>query len=381
MAPGFWQREPLQIDGVILDGPFSTRFESALKSKAVELVDRATLVMMDHQTYRLIDGARQVDGLSRLPYCRQNLLEIDDNAGYTPEDFADVRVVSKFVKSVLEFQRSIGVSDYISPAFFVNRPDSPWTAVNTRLLEESIAQVGTFVYAMLPGSTESLRDAGLVDSLSKSGAAGVYALISPVAAQSDSINKLVRYTEALRELKDRGLDVIAARQPAFGLLLLAAGLASFDSGIAQAESFDFPSKIRVPKPNGKEKSGRGGKARRVYSTTLMRSLPQQVAKEIFDTPGLRSLFVCRGPCCKDSLSNAISSPREHFVWSRTSEIEDIRNLQPAARLRHIENRLETARQASRKLQRHVGDLGGNSDYVERWTSVLEVTAGVMRGGR
>jgi hypothetical protein len=41
---------------------------------------------------------------------------------------------------------------------------------------------------------------------------------------------------------------------------------------------------------------------------------------------------------------------------------------------------DTTRLAGRKLQRHFDDFRGRFDYVERRSGVLDVTAGVLRGG-
>jgi hypothetical protein len=380
MSPGLLNGgRTLNLDGIVLDAPHADRFSQALKGSPLReaIQDKPVQIIVDNQAYRLTDGSRTTDALANLPYTRAAITG-DESRGYVPDDFTS-DMVHAVVKSVLEFQSAVGVTDYTAPAFYVDRPDSPWADVNHSLLKESRNQAGTFLYATFCGSHQALCESDAVSAIAESGALGAYVLASPLDARRNSIVKLVKYIEMLSEMKLRGLSVIAARQPAFGLLLLAAGISGFDGGIAQSETFDFKTVVRDVKKDESGKNTRGGRQRPVYSPALLTSIPRELAARVLETPGMRSVLRCDQPCCRDSLANAVTASREHFVWSRAKEIEDIRSSHPALRTRHVVGKLNNAHQNGARLARAYQSDNLNFDHLERWSSVLEATLAITEG--
>ncbi len=291
---------PLPLEGVVFDSPHvkdSARLRESLPSDC--------RVFVDPQVYRMQEASSlEIAALNSLPYSPQE-------RPYEIEDFDDL-TVSSFVQSVLDFQTAARVTSYLAPAFYLPNRSSPWRDVNARLLRESIRQVGTGIFATLCGATETLRDVGLAGEISTSGAEGVYLLISPFAPLADSVSKMVDYLRLTGQLWQAGVEVVAARQPAFGLGLLALGIASFDSGIAQAEDFNYRNLVRkrAVRPDG---SSGEGKPRRVYFSDLMTTVSADAAAMVLETPALRSLLSCDRFCCEYAPDRVLVRPQEHFL--------------------------------------------------------------------
>ncbi len=176
----------------------------------------------------------------------------------------------------------------------------------------------------------------------------------------------------------RRLNIVAARQPAFGLVQLALDIAGFDSGIAQSEGFDFPSLMRRAKQPNMRGQG-SGRARRVYFGDLLTSLSPSLANRILAQPGLRSSFACSGPCCRERLSDAVLSARDHFLWGRMKEIQEMRAIAPSLRPRFLANKLSRAAQLSKKVLRAFPDESLDFSHLANWSSALEATASVVSG--
>jgi len=378
LSPGLWT-PGLPLEGIVLDAAQADRLGEQLQANPLKaaLADRPIQILLDHQVYRLTDGQHRLPALARLPYSRNTLMSHGEAGGYSPSDFSDHRFVTRFVQAVFDYQSRLGVTDYTAPAFFVSANDSAWFTVNESLRRESVQQAGTFLYGTICVNLRSVIQE-LFESLGRGRVSGVYVLVSPFNATRASVGKLLRFTELLKELRLRGLNVVAARQPAFGLVQLALDIAGFDSGIAQSEGFDFPSLVRrVTQP---KKRGRGsGRARRVYFGDLLTSLSPSLANRIFAQPGLRSSFACNGPCCRERLSDAVLSARDHFLWGRMNEIQELRAIAPSLRPRFLANKLSRAAQLSKKILRAFPDESLDFSHLVNWSSALEATASVVSG--
>lgn len=378
LTPGYWQKKPVELDGVVMDAMFAHRMGEPLKSdpirraftdRPIGIADRPIQILIDPQAYRLVDGHRRVAAVDALPYSRAALMG-DSGRGFRHEDFDDSQTVSRFVKAALGFQRELAASDYIAPSFYVEKPDSPWIDVNRRVLNESIRQAGTFVYATFCGSLTALEDsdstAAIVDN-----ASAVYVLVSPMDARHESVTKLLRFVDGLERFKAHGVQVLCGRQPAFGLILMALGIGGFDSGIARIESFNYASLARDLRRDTSSKV-RGGRSRPVYVSKLMMSIPRPLASKLLDTPGIKSQLNCQGLCCKDNMTDALQSAREHFVWSRLDEVKQLRGIPPSAQTRHVAEKLAGAHQFAKTLQRNFPQERWDFDFLDNWSRVVEV---------
>ncbi len=378
LTPGLWT-PGLPLEGIVLDAAQADRLGEPLQANPLKaaLADRPIQILVDHQVYRLVDGQHRVPALARPPYSRKTLVYDGDDRGYSPSDFSDRRFVTRFVQTVFDYQSRLGVTDYTAPAFFVSATDSAWISVNEFLRRESVQQAGTFLYGTICVNLRAVSQE-MFDSLARDQVSGVYVLVSPFNATKASVGKLLRFTELLNELRRRRLNIVAARQPAFGLVQLALDIAGFDSGIAQSEGFDFPSLMRRAKQPNMRGQG-SGRARRVYFGDLLTSLSPSLANRILAQPGLRSSFACSGPCCRERLSDAVLSARDHFLWGRMKEIQEMRAIAPSLRPRFLANKLSRAAQLSKKVLRAFPDESLDFSHLANWSSALEATASVVSG--
>lgn len=379
MTPGYWQKQPAAIDGVVLDAPFAHRLGEPLKVDPLRqaVTDSSTLLLVDLHSCRLAEGNWRPEAVDQLPYSARSLLG-ESKDGFTPRDFDNDALVRRFVRSALEFQSRLSASDYIAPSFYLDGQTSEWNVPNERILRESIRQAGTFVHASFCGSLSAIETSPFVVNICEH-AASAYVLVSPMNARDSSVTKLLRFVKGLERFKDHGISVIAGRQPAFGLSLMALGISGFDSGLAHVESFDYRSTVRETK---RTRTGgrRGGKSRPVYSSKLMTNLAPQQFDRLMGLPGMRGDLSCTGFCCRDNMTDAIQAAREHFVWSRLEEISQLREVSPAGRVRYVSEKLAGAHQLAKRVQRLVPEMDWSFQHLDNWSRVTEVVgAEVVRG--
>ena len=171
---------------------------------------------------------------------------------FSPQQFADVSMRRRFIQAVLDRQNEISPTHFVAPGFYIESPASPWITVNELLLKDTKAETGGRLYATVCGSYDGIvrRDSqyGLIygRSAAELGVEGALVLISPLSARSAGPTKLLRILQFFEALQDGGLNVVACRQPAFGLGCLAFGVGGFDSGVASSEAFRFPCPYPTP---------------------------------------------------------------------------------------------------------------------------------------
>jgi len=370
LTPNLWQQTPVALDGIVLDASHAERFDASAREK---LLKAGSQVMVDHQVYRLQHASStEFASLMSLPYAREQ--------EYEPDYFRSPDAVQRFVQSALDFQHELKVTDYLAPAFFVDSKDSAWRDVNEDLLRESIRQAGGQVYATICGSLSAVSDGAFVARITKSGAIGAYVMVSPLRATRDPVSKLVQYVQLLESIHETSLSVVAARQPGFGLALLALGIAGFDSGIAQAEQFNYPYLVRRRTPS--KRGQRQGRSLRVYLANLISSVPVGVARFILSTPGLRASFSCDQVCCRDSVTDAIVHNRDHILWSRLHELKQLRDVHRPWRVRHYMERVSYAHQLGDKVRKMLPNgEGPRFTHLDTWSRVVETVAAARQAGR
>jgi len=371
LTPDFEQKLPLQIDGVVVDGNHSTKFKDLR-----ERLSGDSQVLIDHQVYRLQQAScRDHPSLVALPYAHKE-------REYRPEDFADDDFIKTFVQSVLNEQHKFRVTDYLAPSFFVSSPESPWLELNRRLLGETMNQVGAQVYATVCIPSNMQRNSIVIDWTINSGAAGVYLLVTPLSALTDPIPKLVQFLDLAKRLSDAGLTVIAGRQPAFGLAMMAMGVASFDAGIAQSERFNLANLVRPKRRTEAQVHPRHGAPRGIYLADLMTTVPAKVAKSILSVPSLKALLVCDELCCRGSFQSILVRPEEHFLWARAREVAAIRSDPKDWRPRRLAERVSRARQVADKIKVTLGTAAPSFEHLDRWPRVIEqISASFRVSGR
>lgn len=380
LTPGYWQRQPANLDGIVLDAPFAHRMGEPLKRDPLREVlrDAPTAILVDHHAYRLADGSWLSEAVKQLPYSPSHLVG-EAGRGFLPSDFGSPPLVKRFVKCAFDFQHALSVSDYMAPAFYLDGPNSEWLEPNRLILQECVRQAGTFLFATFCGSLAALEDKNVLRAISEN-ASSAYVLVSPMDARESSVTKLLRYVRSIERLKASGLSVVTGRQPAFGLALMAVGCAGFDSGLAQIEAFDYRSLVREVKRDGDGRAG-GGRSRPVYVSKLMSSLPRGTVGRLLAMAGMKSQLGCDGLCCRDNMTDALRAAREHFLWSRLREVQELRDISPSGRVRHVRERLAAAHQFAKSLKRLVPDEPWDFGYLDNWSRVVEVVGASAVGGR
>jgi len=359
--------EPIDVDGLIIDAPHAESFRNVRQKLPI-----TSRFLIDPQVYRLQSSSfAEHLALMGLPYS-------PGEAEITPAVFESPGFKSRFVKSVLDYQVEANVTTLVAPAFYVESPNSPWIKVNERLLKESIKQAGHEIFASLCGSYGTLckppEDTDVLKAITSNQVAGILLLVSPFAAANDSPAKLVQYLELLNALNPLGAEVISCRQPAFGLSYMALNLASFDSGIGITEQFDYASLVR-PKSRAStsdttEKQS-GGRKVKVYLRQLMTSVSSKVAADILSTSGVAGSFVCNEACCRDSVKGSLLKSREHFLYSRTTEVRELKNRLIGWRREHVSQSLISARQLSEKVLTAFPDTPVRTfRHLDIWLRVL-----------
>jgi hypothetical protein len=112
------------------------------------------------------------------------------------------------------------------------------------VVEASFAQSDPPLLRRLSGRRAMKEPQPLIAPLADLPLAGIYVQPLRLIPTRDSIEKLVLYVRLLERLEALGLPVIAGRVGAFGLVLEAAGVGLFDSGLGETEAFDLASLTR-----------------------------------------------------------------------------------------------------------------------------------------
>jgi len=167
-------------------------------------------------------------------------------------------------------------------------------------------------------------------------------------------------------------EVVACRQPAFGLGCMALAASGFDSGIGTTERFDFTTLTRPsPKDATGSRPGRGGRRGTIYLPQLTTSVPYPVADAILSVSGLTGSFVCTEPCCRDNVRDVLHKGREHFVYSRLREIRDLKRRPSEWRAEQFSQCLIVSRQMSEKVLRAFPDGPVTTfRYLDVWSRVM-----------
>lgn len=313
--------DPIQLDGLVIEACLTSVYAD-LRPK----VPKGSTIIVDPQVYRLQrESFLDQPSLTNLPYCPAN--------------------------------GTLGVSTYVAPAFFMESLDSPWRDVNTKLLKETRKQAGPKMFATLCGSYSGLcaavEPAAVVRYISEYSVEGVLVLVSPIRALADSPTKLTNFVRLLECLRGAFGQVIACRQPAFGLGCMALGVAGFDSGIGAAEQFDYAALTRPqPKPHDEPlKLSKGGRPLRkmIHLPQLLTAVPYSVADTILSTSGVAGSFVCGEPCCRQTVKGALIRNREHFLYTRLNELAQMRSKPQTWRTEHLSQLLIASRQMAEKV--------------------------------
>jgi hypothetical protein len=333
--------------------------------------------IVDPQTARFV-GERfmQVEQFDRIPF--------KPDAPITPEALTP-SVADELARAVMRFEQGAGASCYVAAGMpYADVDLDGWIRRNDRLLSASCAANGTgdtkrrpLIAQVLPGRKAIASPKLIVNRLMDHPIDAVYVQPLRLNPARDSVEKLTQYVEFLLALKTTGLSVVAGRVGAFGLVLQALGIPSFDSGLCQAEAFDLASLNRpLTERERKRRSERGGGGdRRIYIEQLKTTLTGRHAAAILANRQLRSRFTCSLGCCQHrGFDELPDRRRQHYLWVRQHEVNELRDCPTdATRVDWIHERLRDARGAGRAVRKA---LAGEEDdlprfeHLDRWIGVL-----------
>jgi hypothetical protein len=198
----------------------------------------------------------------------------------------------------------------------------------------------------------------------------------------DGLEKLAQYARCLMRLNAEGLSPIAGRVGAFGLVLQALGIPSFDSGLNQAEAFDLAALNRALTESERErrKRARGGD-RRIYFEPLKTTLKGRHAAAILENRALRGRFTCALGCCQHrGFEDLADRRREHYLWVRAHEVEVLRDTPTdGLRIDLVHEQLRDAREHGAAVRRALASQTNDVpdfDHIDRWIGVLAHEGGL-----
>jgi hypothetical protein len=233
----------------------------------------------------------------------------------------------------------------LAPTHFLqDGVNDSWFLIDRRLVTQlrqkldDLGRQATGIYYPLATSTKLFFDhpqrAKLRSVLSGLPIDGIWLRIHPIGSWSGD-NVLRRYIVACQDFHLLGKPLIAERNGALGLPLLAFGAVSgLDSGITSGEQFNFARLKKVPK-----KRPVFAARPRVYVGALGAFLQRNDAIEFFTDPRLRQ-YGCRDTaCCQRGFESMTKDPRRHFAFARMEEVALLSGtpemLRPASYLQRI----------------------------------------------
>lgn len=354
------------LGGAVVDATFAAE-QPALLGRLRQL---GLPYVVDPQSLRFASaGYLGTQSLAKLPYAPSAPLE----GQMTSEH------LRRFVTESLVFQQQRGVAAYVVPALPFERLFG-LHADRYRQVHEVAAELnGSTVplkplFAFAAPGTRVLRSPyALFSRLVGLPISGMYVQPTRLNPKSDSVERLAAYANFLRCAAEYAIPTIAGRVGAFGILLEAIGVAAFDSGLAQRESFDLRSLVRARK---RDKSGRqsGGRQRRVYVRQLLTTVADVQAKILLSDPSLRAEFACGLGPCRFAIEAQIERYKTHFFHSRIAELEDLRSL-PTREMRvaYVDRLLERAIEKAAHVNRLLESKGASRiqfEHLPRWQAAF-----------
>jgi hypothetical protein len=369
----------VKLEGAVVEATYAAEQPPLLQRLAADSVPQ----VIDPQTVRFC-GARylQVEKLRGLPY--------SPSGPITADDFPKSEAVS-LARGVLHFEHRAGAACYVAAGVpYFDRDADAWLRHNEELLAAACALNGTsdiprrpMIAQVVPGPKALADPEQIVNRLIDYPVTAVYVQPQRLDPVHDNLEKLAQYVRFLLTLDANGLAVIAGRVGAFGLVLQALGIPSFDSGLNQAEAFNLTSLNRplTEREQERRKQGKGGGDRRIYFELLKTTLKGRHAAAILANAGIRGRFTCTLGCCQHrGFEDLPERRREHCLWTRHHEIDDMRAKSTGAlRIDHVHEQLRDAREhgtaVRRALARHEVDIP-SFDHIDRWIGVLAHEGGL-----
>jgi eukaryotic-like serine/threonine-protein kinase len=307
-----------KLDSVIYPAHFLPRYK-----KSLEAFRRLGVpYLFDPMTYRLpYSSFAQTQGLVNLPYVP------DRNSVLAPTALQSLQEQQSYAKQTLDWQLQWGCSILVAPFHFCRDLNSPWTDIDIKLIEESIAYARSKpnappVYAWLcisiePYTVESNRLA-LLNRYSRARADGYFFYVDTLDERTNNPLQLRAYLDVIHLFQKLGKPVFACRIGTLGLGFLAAGADGTTSGIASLTTFS-ESTLLVNRSAGYDMT------KKYYIPGLMLTLPVPMAQDIL-SDNRNSSLRCNCPHCAGASRGLDKVAKAHFLQARSEEIAELNRL-------------------------------------------------------
>ena len=366
----------VQLSGAVVEATFAHQDPPLLR----RLRDANVPLLVDPQTVRFTTdaffGVAQVRGLPYAP-----------TVPLVPG--IKRKRVRHVVAASMAFQEERGASAYVAPSVPIRDQDrNGWEDLHRQMLKAAVAANGSegisrkpLVAFLAPGPRALADPRGSLSFLADLPIDGVYVQPMRLDPTRDSVEKLVQYVRLLRKARELGIEVIASRVGAFGLILHALDIPFFDSGLGEAEKCDLAALNRPRRPETAGASGRKGN-RRIYLEALRTTLPARVADSILAQKGLRARFACGLACCRwHGYEDLAERGRTHYLWVRHREVAYLAEQPtPEMKIDAVANMLAEAQETAKVVKRALGEREvplPSFDHLDRWHSVLARSTQVL----
>ena len=355
------------------------RIDPAYWGRQAALVDAANAVeietVLDPRSLELsTEEGRERSGVTSLPW-----------AGSAPHDeilkSGDAR--SEVVGRLAEFVLANKLSGVLAPTHYIRTVGDEWLDIDDVLvtdLRRALDQQGgrdIVMYRPVYLHADVARDGQEIQRLctriQAAPADGLWLAVHPFGTANSGTVALRRYVELCRALQQTNLPLVGMHTGTVGLTLMALGaLGGIESGITDGETFDIDQRLRRPRvrPDGKSM----GPVTRVYVPTLQAFLKPKEAEAFFKARGMTGQHVCQRRCCLRGVQDMVSGRVEHFIESRSSEVN---RLSDYPRHRRAEMYLdETLRPASDRAvaaSRALPSMGNVRKRLDTWRQAYTAT--------
>lgn len=302
--------------------------------------------------------------------------DVDPKSTWAKLPFASARPmaveeidVEALVEQVVQFQVEQGATRVIAPYLYASEPADPAFAMSIRLLASTAHYVRDHdlplpVVAVLCGQLRQFAgsqslDLGvgrLIDAAEAHDVHTVGLCFSPLGAPGDSYSKLVGLFRAANRAIRAPMPVVAWRQGVYGLALVAAGLAGYETGIGVGEQTNIAR--QQANRRAKDKTKRTGGGPGIYLDQLGRSVPKPAAELLLGVNEMRPKLMCDDEGCCPNVADTLDNGRPHAVRSRARQLAELAQ-QPHRRwrLHSVARQAQSAATLAKQANRLLGSAG------------------------
>jgi serine/threonine protein kinase len=311
------------IDALIYPANFLPRYKNSLET----FRNIGVPYLFDPVTYRLAYSSfAQTQGLVNLPYVP------DPDNVLAPAALQSLQAQQTYARRCIDWQLQWKCSVLVAPFHFCRDLGSPWTDIDIKLIEESIAYAKSQknappVFAWMciniePYTIESNRLA-LLNRYSRARADGYFFYVDTFDERTNNPLQLRAYLDLIQLFQKLGKPVFSCRVGTLGLGFLAAGADGTTSGIASLTTFS-ENNLLVNRSSGYDMT------KKYYVPGMMLTLPVPMVEDILSDN--RNLALrCSCPYCNGASRGLDRFAKPHFLYVRTQEVAHLNSLPDTSR--------------------------------------------------